>query len=202
MPQATKPRFVHEPDLGKTLAKFLTPQGFLDPKFADATAKPSRYYSDFYGLQALADTTKEGIKRDFVPKLAEVVAEDENTLTLKFKNGYTGKFYPNSSLKVIGIETKWDHVEISGDKWQDLLKNLDDFRNTLSRNKLEKKYLRINPYYGDEVEVYKQLTKHSAPAQIKVAPLDEFQIEKNAVLLYPKRSRNFKGYEAESQCFG
>lgn len=194
--QATKPRFVHEPDLGKTLAKFLTPQGFLDPKFADATAKPSRYYSDFYGLQALADTTKEGIKRDFVPKLAEVVAEDENTLTLKFKNGYTGKFYPNSSLKVIGIETKWDHVEISGETWQDLLKNLADFLNILSKNKIEKKYLRINPYYGDEVKVYKQLTKHSAPAQIKVAPLDEFQIEKNAVLLYPERVHGIlKGYE-------
>jgi hypothetical protein len=99
--QTTKPRFVHEPDLAKTLAKFLTQEGFLDPKFADATAKPSRYYSDFYGLQALADTTKDGIKRDFVPKLAEVVSEDENIITLKFKYGYTGKFYTNSSLKVL-----------------------------------------------------------------------------------------------------
>lgn len=194
--QATKPRFVHEPDLGKTLAKFLTPQGFLDPKFADATAKPSRYYSDFYGLQALADTTKEGIKRDFVPKLAEVVAEDENTLTLKFKNGYTGKFYPNSSLKVIGIETKWDHVEVSGETWQDLLKNLADFLNILSKNKIEKKYLRLNPYYKDELVVYRKLTKRSPPAQIKVAPLTEFASEKDTVLLYPERVHGIlKGYE-------
>jgi len=194
--QTAKPRFVHAPDLGKTLAKFLTPQGFLDPKFADATAKPSRYYSDFYGIQALADTTKEGIKRDFVPKLAEVVSEDENTLTLKFKNGFSGKFYPNSSLKVIGIETKWDHVEISGDTWPELLKNLTEFLEILSKNKLEKRYLRVNPYYKDELVVYKQLTKNLPSARIKVAPLTEFQTEKNAVLLYPERVHGIlKGYE-------
>ncbi len=194
--QTAKPRFVHEPDLRTILAKFLSPQGFLDPKFADATAKPSRYYSDFYGLQALADTTKEGIKRDFVPKFAEVALEDENTLTLKFKDGFSGKFYPNSSLKVVGVETKWDHVEISGDTWQDLLKNLADFREILAKNKLEKRYLRVNPYYKDELVVYKQLTKNSPPAQIKVAPLTEFQTEKNAVLLYPERVHGIlKGYE-------
>lgn len=194
--QTTKPRFVHEPDLGKTLAKFLTPQGFLDPKFADATAKPSHFYSDFYGIQALADTTKGGIKRDFVPKLAELVTEDENTITLKFKNGWTGKFYPHSSLKVLGIETKWDHLEVSGDTWPELLKNLADFLDLLNKNKFEKRYLRINPHYRDELVVYQQLTKNPPPAQIKVAPLAEFQKEHHAVLLFPERVHGIlKGYE-------
>lgn len=194
--QSVKPRFVHEPDLKLLLPKFLNSQGFMDPAFADATAKPSYYYSDFYGLQALADTTKEGIKRDFVPKLAEVTGEDENTITLKFKSGWTGKFYPNSSLKVVGIETKWDHVEVSGNTWQDLQKNLADFFDILKKNKLEKRYLRINPHYKDELVVYKQLTKHAQPAQIKVAPLAEFQKEKDAILLYPERVHGIvKGYE-------
>ena len=194
--QTPKPRFVHEPDLQKMLSKFLTPQGFLDQKFADATAKPSKYYSDFYGLQALKDTTKESIKRDFAPKFAEVVSEDENTITLKFKSGWTGKFYPNSSLKVIGIETKWDHVEVSGDTWQELLKNLADFFDILGKNKLETRYLRINPHYNDELVVYKQLSKNPPPTQIKVAALTEFQNEKNAVLLYPERVHGIlKGYE-------
>ncbi len=191
-----KPRFVHEPDLKTTLAKFLTPQGFLDPTFADATAKPSRFYSDFYGIQALADTTKEGIKRDFVPKFAEVVAEDENTITLKFKGGWSGRFYINASLKVLGIETKWDHVEVSGDTWQELLKNLGAFLDILNKNNLEKKYLRINPHYKDELVVYKQLTTNPPPVQVKVVPLAEFQNEKDAVLLYPEGVHGIlKGYE-------
>lgn len=191
-----KPRFVHEPDLKISLAKFLNPQGFLDPKFADAVAKPSRFYSDFYGLQALADTTKEGIKLDFVPKFAEVSGEDENTITLKFKGGWTGKFYPHSSLKVVGIETKWDHVEVSGDTWQNLLKNLADFLYILRKNKLEKRYLRLNPHYRDELAVYKQLTKNPPPAGIKVVPLAEFNNEKDAILLYPERVHGIvKNYE-------
>ena len=123
--QPAKPRFVHEPDLRKILPKFLTPQGFLDPKFAEATAKPSLYYSDFYGIQALTSTTKEGIKRDFVPTHAEISAEDETTITLKFKSGFSGKFYPNSIVKVMGVSVNMDHVEISGDTWTDLLKNLE-----------------------------------------------------------------------------
>ena len=90
--QAAKPRVAHDIDLRKSLPRFLTAQGFLDPKFAEATAKPSPYLTDFYGVQALRDLTKESLKRDFVPKFAEVVAEDGNTLELKFKNGYMGKF--------------------------------------------------------------------------------------------------------------
>lgn len=183
--QTTKPRFIHEPDLRKMLPKFLNSQGFLDPKFAEAVSKPSHYYSDFYGIQALANTTKDGIKRDFVSKFAEVVTEDENTITLKFKNGWTGKFYPNSSVKTFGIEIKFDHVEVSGDTWQDLQKNLADFFNILKTAKLEKRYLIPNPHYKDEQIVAKQLAKKNQ-IQVKVAPIAEMQNEKKSVLLYPE----------------
>lgn len=194
--QTTKPRFVHEPDLRKMLPKFLNSQGFLDPKFAEAVAKPSPYYSDFYGIQALANTTKENIKRDFVPKFAEVVTEDENTITLKFKNGGTGTFYPNSSLKVLGIETKFDHVEVSSDTWQDLLKNLENFRATLKANKLEKKYLIPNPHYKDELIVAKQLATNKQPLVVPITRLEDFNKEKNAILLYPEGVHgNTQGYE-------
>lgn len=183
--QTAKPRFVHEPDLAKLFPKFLTSQGFLDPKYAEAVAKPSRYYSDFYGIQALADTTKESIKRDFVPKFAEVAAEDENTITLKFKDGFSAKFYPNSSFKFRTFEIKFDHVEISGDTWQDQRKNIDVFIKLLETNKLAKKYLRPNPFLKDEQVVFKQLSKKNN-VMPKVATFAEISNEKNSLLIYPE----------------
>ena len=50
---------------------------------------PSSYYTDFFGIQALADTTREKIKRDFVPRHAEVAGEDEHTLTFLDLNPWT-----------------------------------------------------------------------------------------------------------------
>jgi hypothetical protein len=195
--QAAKPRVAHEIDLRKSLPRFLNSQGFLDPKFADAAAKPSPYLTDFYGVQALADTTKEMLKRDFVPKFAEVVAEDDNTLELNFKNGYTGKFYIHATMKAAGQEVAFDHVEISGATWPELLKNLDDWRGIITSNKWEKRYLRPNPFYQDELAVAKQMAKNAAPVQLAVSTsLAEFQKETNALLLYPEGVHgNVKGYE-------
>ncbi len=192
-----KPRVVHEPDFKKMVPKFLTPQGFMDPKFSDAVAKPSPYLTDFFGIQALANTTKEGIKRDFVPKFAEVVAEDENTVELKFKSGYSGKFYPNSIFKAVGQVVPNDHVEISGDTWQELQKNLDDFRGILRANKLEKRYLIPNPFYKEELIVAKNMAAKIRPAQVITSPtLAEMQNESNAVLLYGEGVHgNIPGYE-------
>jgi hypothetical protein len=192
--QTTKPRFVHEPDLRKVLPKFLTPQGFLDPKYPEAVAKPSKYYTDFYGIHALADTTKDDIKRDFVPKFAEVTAEDENTISLKFKDGFSGKFYPHSAFKVMGITVNFDTVEISGDTWVEMRKNIDSFTKLLETNKLAKKYLRPNPYFKDEQLVFNQISKKGIMP--KVANFAEMQSEKNSLLIYPERVHgNVKDYE-------
>jgi hypothetical protein len=195
--QAAKPRVAHEIDLRKSLPRFLTQQGFLDPKFADAVSKPSPWLTDFYGVQALADTTKEMLKRDFVPKFAEIVAEDDRTLELKFKNGYTGKFYIHATMKAAGQEVAFDHVEISGAAWPELVKNLDDFRGIIQANKWEKRYLIPNPFYREELAVAQQMAKNAAPAQLTVTPtLAEFQQEPNAVLIYPEGVHgNVKGYE-------
>jgi hypothetical protein len=191
-----KPRFVHQPDLAKLLPKFLTPQGFLDQRFAEAVAKPSPYYSDFYGIQALKDTTKEFIKRDFVPKIAEVVTEDESTITLKFKTGFSGKFYTYSALKVMGIAVDLDHVEISGETWQDLLKNLDVFRNILKTNKFEKKYLIPNPFYKDELVVANQMAANKPTLVVPTTTLEEFAKERDAILIYPEGVHgNINGYQ-------
>jgi hypothetical protein len=193
--QTSKVRFVHEPDLRKLLPKFLTPQGFLDPKYPEAVAKPSRYCTDLYGIHALADTTKDFIKRDFVPRFAEVTDEDENTVTLKFKEGFSCKFYPHSALKVMGVTVNFDHVEISGDTWQSLRKNIDTFTNLLEKSKLARKYLRPNPHFKDEQLVFAQLTKRNN-VMPKVAALSDLRNEKNSLLVYPESVHgNVKAYE-------
>lgn len=186
-PAPSTPRFVHAPDLKTLLPRFLTAQGYLDPKFAEATAKPDAYYSDFYGIQALADTTRDDIRRDFVPKYAEIAGEDENSLTLKFKSGWTGKFFPHSLLKAAGQEVPYDHVEVSGATWAELLKNLADFRGILQANKWEKRYLIPNPFYKEELIVAKQMASKTAPVQpVYSETLAEMQREKNALLIYPE----------------
>ena len=48
-------------------------------------ADPSDVYTDFFGLQAIADRSTEDIRRDFVPRLAEVVSSDAHSITLKFE---------------------------------------------------------------------------------------------------------------------
>lgn len=193
--QNNKSRFVHEPDLRKVLPKFLTPQGFLDPKYPEAVAKPSRYYTDLYGIHALADASKDSIKSDFVPKLAEVSDEDENTVTLKFKEGFYGKFYPHSALKVMGVTVNSDHVEISSDTWQDLRKNIDLFISLLEKNKLAKRYLRPNPHYKDEQIVFAQLARKNN-VMPKVAGFAQMKNEKNSLLIYPEGVHgNVKAYE-------
>ncbi len=184
---SSTPRYVDEPDLKKLLPRVLNAQGFLDPNFSKAIAKPSQYYKDFYGAQALADTTKEKIQQDFVPKYAEVVSDDEHTLTLKFKSGWTAIFYPHSTLRVAGAEVPFDHVYISGNTWQEMLKNLDEFRGLLKARKLEKKYLIPNPFYKQELIVYKKMTEAGAPAKLNVDPnLTVFQQRPNALLIYPE----------------
>lgn len=195
--QTAKPRVAHEIDLRKSLPRFLTAQGFLDPKFAEATAKPSPYLTDFYGVQALRDLTKESLKRDFVPKFAEVVAEDDNTLEMKFKNGYTGKFYLHATMNAAGQSVPRDHVEISGAAWPELLKNLDDFRGIIQANKWEKRYFIPNPFYQEELAVAKQMAKNATLVLPTTSPtLAEFQKEANAVLIYPEGVHgNVKGYE-------
>jgi len=179
-------RYVHNPDLGSLIKRFLSPQGFMDPGFPPTVARPSRYLTDFYGVQALKDVSRVRILSDFVPSAAEKIAEDENSVTLRFAKGYTARFFPNSSLSVVGQTTPVSHVEISGETWQELGANLADFRGRLAAAKLEDAYLIPNKFYADEVTTYDQMTKGKAAPITVDADGKAIKASRDGVLLLPE----------------
>ncbi|MGC1782251.1 MAG: hypothetical protein WA708_07020 [Acidobacteriaceae bacterium] len=184
---ASAPRYQDTPDLKALLPRFLTKQGLLDPEFSVTVGKPSPYYTDFYGVQALADMTKGEIQRDFVPEFASLIDESEHSITLRFKEGYTAKFYPHSALVVKSISVPFDHVYISGDTWRTLEKNLDDFRGIILANRWQSRYLIPNPEYNAELAVAAAVAN---PAPIPVLTVDpdlkQYEASCNAVLIVPE----------------
>lgn len=184
--QVTGQRFEHTPDLMGLIKRFLSPEGFMDPAFPATVAKPSPYLSDFYGVQAITDVSRSQILSDFVPRLAEKVTEDANSVTLRFPKGYTAKFYPISTLSAAGQKLPVSHVEISGDTWQALGANLEDFRTGLEKAKLAKRYLIPNKHFGDEKITY-QLMTTGKPTPVQIDPdRKAFLSSKSGVLLLPE----------------
>lgn len=184
---APAPRYQDTPDLKALLPRFLTKQGLLDSEFSVTVGKPSPYYTDFYGVQALADTTKEEIQRDFVPKYASLIDQDEHSITLRFKEGYTAKFYPHSALVVKSISVPFDHVYISGDTWRALEKNLDDFRGIILKNGWQSRYLIPNPEYDAELAVAAAVANPAPTPVLIVDPdLKQYEASHNAVLIVPE----------------
>jgi hypothetical protein len=182
----TTGRYVDAPDLMSVIKRVLTPQGMLDPEFGKAIAKPSPYLGDFFGVQAIKDVTKENIKHDFVPKFASIEKEDEHSVELKFKYGWTGRFVVNSSLEVKGYASPVSHVYLSGDTWNEMLKNRDAFLGILKAEKLEERYLIPNPQYQDELVVARKLEAGGAPVAISRDPgLPGFDQSTNAVAIFP-----------------
>lgn len=185
---AAQSRFVDSPDLMSLVKRVLTPQGMLDPEFTEAIARPSPYLTDFFGIQAIKDITKETIKRDFVPKFAVVEKEDEHSIELKFNDGWTGRFIVNSSLEVKGTLSPVSHVYLSGDTWREMLKSREDFLGILKAENLTDRYLVVNPYYKDELVVAKKLAGGSAPVSPSKDPaLPGFEQSTNAVVIFPDR---------------
>lgn len=184
---ATAPRYQDVPDLKTLLPRFLTKQGFLDPEFSAQVGVPSPYYTDFYGAQALANITRQEIRRDFVPKFASMIAEDQHSITLQFKSGYTARFYPHSALVIKGIVFPFDHVYISGDTWRALEKNLNDFRGIIVSNGWQSRYLVPNPEYHAELAVAAEIAKPGPAPVLTVDPdLKKFETYRNAVLIVPE----------------
>lgn len=184
--KATQGRYVDSPDLMSLIKRVLTPQSMMDPEFGKAIAKPSPYLSDFFGVQAIKDVTKEDIKHDFVPKFASVGKEDEHSFELKFKDGWTGRFFVNSSLEVKGTVSPISHVYISGDTWKEMLKNHDAFLGILKAEKLEDRYLIPNPHYQEELVVAKKLEAGGATVAVSKDPaLPGFEQSANAVAIFP-----------------
>lgn len=180
---ATNVRPVRTPDLASIIARFTTPQGFVDPEFPPTVAKPSRWLTDFYGLQAIKDVSREQLTSDFVPKLGEKIAEDAESVTITMPGGYTARFFPVSSLLLAGFTVPLSHVEISGANWREIGANLDNFKSTMNQSGLTDAYLIPNPSYRDEETTYAQLNTGTF-AEIKVDPtLAQFAATEDGILL-------------------
>lgn len=180
-------RYIDIPDLVSIIKRVSTAQGVVDPEFNKLVDKPSRYYTDFYGIQALKTVTKGRILHDFVPKHASLQGQDEHSITLKFKAGWTGKFYPHSALEIQAVIVPYDHMYVNGDTFREFLKNLDGFREIIAEEKLESVYFVPNEHYRDELAVYWQMQENPPPAHVTLDPdLIAFSKQQNAVLIYPE----------------
>jgi hypothetical protein len=179
-------RAENAPDLGSLIKRFLSPQGFMDPAFPPTVAMPSRYLGDFFGMQAIQDIPRDRILADFAALKAEKTAEDANSVTFRMPAGYTARFFPISTLAVAGQNLPVSHVEISGDTWQTLGKNLADFRGLLKTAKLESAYLIPNKFYEDEVVTYRQMQKGSPTPITTDASGAAFAKSRNGILLIPE----------------
>lgn len=180
-------RYVDNVNLAPIVTRVLNAKGFMDEDYQKATASPSPFYSDLFGVQALATTSREQLRSDFVPKYATVAGETDHSITLKFATGYTAEFFPCSSLAVMGQTAPFDHAIFSGDTWRAMLANLEDFKTVLKTAGLESRYLIPNPYYSAEQKAAKHLASGKR-ATVKVDPsLAAFAADRNAVLLLPER---------------
>lgn len=183
---APAPRFDHSPDLGPLLKRFLSPQGFLDPAFPETVARPSKYLTDFYGLQAIQDVTRDRILSDFVPRFAQKVSEDANSLTLRFNEGFEARFYPRSNLLAAGQTLNISHVEISGADWRAVGDNLNSFRTLVERAKLADRYFIPNQFYKDELTTFKQMTSGRRASLVVDPEGAAFAATSDGVLLIPE----------------
>lgn len=179
-------RFADSPDLGTLVKRFLTPQGLLDPEFARAIGKPSPYLSDFFGAQAIKDVAVSEVRKDFVPKHASVVKEDDRAIELAFTGGWTARFVTPSSLTVMGNTSNVSHVYISGDTWRALHDNIRAFRAILDAGKLAERYLVPNPLFTEEQAVDAHVARAKAPAEMVFDPgAEAFSRAADAVMIFP-----------------
>ena len=185
-PATSTTRYVHTPDLAKTITPYLSPQGFMDPEFSASLGTPSAYLGDFFGSQAIADVSADEILRDVVPRLATLISRDAHSITVRFAKGYTATFYPRSSIDVKGAVAEVSHVTVTGDGWRGIRANVADLVATIERAGLQKRYLLPNPFYREELQVAAQL-RNGPVAKVTVDPdLAAFDRSANALLLMPE----------------
>ncbi len=183
---AAPTRHVEQPDLPALIKRVLSPQGFLDPVYAALITTPSPYYSDAWGLQAIRDVSIEQVKRDFVPRYAQLGETTEHSVELKFPAGWTATFCTPCSIRIMDNELPISHVRISGETFRDFVPHAREFRAMLRARKLETTYLIPNPAYDAELQVARRYTPGTQATPVQADPqLERFTSAKDAVLIYP-----------------
>jgi len=176
-------RYEHQIDLLPVIKRFMTPEGYMDPEFPPTVAEPSRFLTDFYGVQAIGDVTRDEIVDDFVPAHAAIVEESEHSVLLEFEDGFEARFFPVSSLSVMGLIADISHVKLSGETWQEARANVARLLEVIAEIGRTDAYLLDNPWYEREIETDEQMTG-GVHAPVKVDPdLDEFLSTPDAILL-------------------
>lgn len=168
------------------IGRFLGPDNFMDPEFPPTVATPSPYLTDFFGVQAIADVSREEIVADFVPRFAEVTGQNEHWVALTFKDGFTATFYPVSSLVVLGFEAPISHVVVSGDNWRQARGNVEALIGRIREIGREGAYLLDNPDYGLELTTYETM-QAGITASVEIDPdLSGFRTSADGLLLFPE----------------
>ena len=179
-------RYRHAIDVMPLVRRFLAPDGFLDPEFPPTVAAPSPYMTDFFGVQAIADVSREEIVADFVPGLADLTAQDEHSLTLTFGDGFSAVFYPMASFVAFGQEVPISHVVLSGDTWRQARGNVARLIDRIRQIGREGAYLLDNPDYHLEQRTYEAM-QGGVRADVRIDPdLSGFRGSANGVLLFPE----------------
>ena len=179
-------RFQHGIDVMAVTGRFLGPDSFMDPEFPPTVATPSPYLTDFFGVQAIADVSREEIVADFVPRFAEVTGQNEHWVALTFKDGFTATFYPVSSLVVLGFEAPISHVVVSGDDWRQARGNVEALIGRIREIGREDAYLLDNPDYGLELATYETM-QAGMTASVEIDPdLSGFRASADGLLLFPE----------------
>jgi hypothetical protein len=179
-------RYLHAPELGPIIMRYVTDKGFMDPEFPPTVASPLPYLGDFYSFQAIKDVPADRIIADFASRGATLAARDENSVTLQFPGGYTGTFYPVSTLAVAGQQLPISHVDISGSDWREEQANVQKFRALVEKAGLVDSYFIPNPTYSLEQEVAKQMTSGSRADLVIDPDLARFGAAQDAVLFLPE----------------
>ncbi|MCY3988959.1 MAG: hypothetical protein OXF94_10280 [Gammaproteobacteria bacterium] len=179
-------RYQHHIDVAPVIGRFLAPDGFIDPEFPPTIAEPSPHLTDFFGVQAVADVSRDEIVADFVPRFAELSARDEHSVTLTFKDGFTATFYPVSSLVVMGFATPVSHVVVSGDTWRQARGNVETLIGRIREIGRAGAYLLENPDYGLEMQTYETM-RSGQRASVEIDPdLSRYRSSADGLLLFPE----------------
>lgn len=143
----------HNVDMPKLLNRVTNPSKFgYSQEFLNFTGKPCKHLTDFFGVMALKDISKEMLSDDFIKTGEAIVkSEGEHIITLVFKAGFEGTFYCNCNMNMGKISSPTDHIEFDYPDYSQCHNAMENFVKLIENLGLNKKYLIKNPYYDEEI---------------------------------------------------